>query len=484
MTRVALGLLDENLLLLLLGHAVLHGLGLARRPREHLRLVGLAYLTGWALLGVALSLALMAGIPAGLTTSIVLVAVLVVVSALVTTRVPAPVEEPVVRRRSPVAAAAAGLAGAIVVVEGIAALVLPLKNDWDPFLDLLTAWLPRAQTIYYSHSLDAPVWNSFVTPWYPPLIPAAYAQTSFFVGGFHPSVLAFQQTILGLAFVVAVAGVLDRYAPRWLTFPSLALLLSTPWFWWRLSSLLPDQPVAYLLVLAAIGCVIWLRDGRVAWLALAAVFLAAATLTKLEGGIFGGLLVLAVVVAGFASRRRAALPALALLLGPAAILPWRLWLSRNALATSTPDYNVPNLLDPGFLLDRVHRFTYAIRYLLDAPFGHFGPEIQTALLVCLALAAAAAAVFRIPGIVLTVSAWLVLSFLALAVIYWTSRVDLHFYVSTSASRVGTTLIIAGAVLTPLLLGLALRRPAPDDYTRSSSDSTVSRSPSSRSTRGS
>ena len=67
-----------------------------------------------------------------------------------------------------------------------------------------------------------------------------------------------------------------------------------------------------------------------------------------------------------------------------------------------------------------------------------------------------AAAFRLPAIAIAMGAWLTLSFLALATIYWTSRVELHFYVSTSASRVGTTLIVAAAVLAPQLLGLALR----------------------------
>jgi hypothetical protein len=460
--RIGFGLLAQILIILLLGHGLLHALGLARCVRDHLRLLGLAYLAGWALLGTALSLALIAGVPAGVGTTLIVVAALLGAFALVGVRVSTVDAATAAPGAHPAAVAATGLAAAILAVEGIAALLLPLRDDWDPFLDLLTAWLPRAQTIYYSGSLDAPVWNSFVTPWYPPLVPSVYADTSFFVGGFHPSVLAFQQTILGLAFVLAVIGVLDRYAPRWLTLPSMALLMSTPWFWWRLRSLLPDQPTAYLLVLAAVAAVIWLRERRPAWLALTAVFVGAATLTKIEGGLFGGLLVLVVVAAGFATQRRAALPSLFLFLAPAAILPWRLWLSHHRVATSTPDYNVPNLLDPGFLLDRIDRFTYALDYLLDAPFRGFGSDPRTGTIVCLAIVAAVAALFRIPAIALAVGAWLALSFLALAVIYWTSRVDLHFYVSTSASRVGTTLIIAAAALTPLLLGLALRTSRPRD----------------------
>jgi hypothetical protein len=191
---------------------------------------------------------------------------------------------------------------------------------------------------------------------------------------------------------------------------------------------------------------------------VATVFLAAASLTKIEGVLFGAILVASVLVAGVAVHRRGALAGAVLLLGPAATIPWRLWLTRHRVPTSTPDYNAPNVLDAHFLSARFDRLTYALGFMLRGPFG---TERMTAVLVCAAVAVAVVAARLLPAIVAAVGAWLVLCFLALAAIYWTSRVDIHFYVATSASRVGTTLIVAGAVLAPLLLGLALRRAPPD-----------------------
>ena len=46
-----------------------------------------------------------------------------------------------------------------------------------------------------------------------------YAINFEFVGGFHPALLPFQQTVLGIAFILAVLGLLDRFTPRWISLP-------------------------------------------------------------------------------------------------------------------------------------------------------------------------------------------------------------------------------------------------------------------------
>src|SRR5262245_6451670 len=53
------------------------------------------------------------------------------------------------------------------------------------------------------------------------------------------------------------------------------------------SGVLPDQILAYLLACAVVTGLPWLEDGSAAWLALAAVFLAAAALTKSRGRFSG-----------------------------------------------------------------------------------------------------------------------------------------------------------------------------------------------------
>jgi hypothetical protein len=463
-TRVYLGLAANGVVYLAVGYALLYALGLARLRRGDLRLAGLAYLAGWALLGVALSVALSLGAHLGLPGILLVAALLVAVCGAVGTRVESMPAPRVDHGGHPVARTVAAIAAAILAIELVAALVVAVQNLWTPDIDVMTAWLPRAEIVYYSHQLEPASWSQFVTPWYPPLAPAMYAVAFHFVGGFHPSALALQQTILGVAFLGAVLAILDRFTPRWISLPTLAALTSVPWFWWRLHSLLPDQTLAYLLVAAALACAIWLHERGGAWLGLATVLLAAATLTKIEGTLFGGLLALSVIVAALVARRRAGLPGLVLLLGPAMTLPWRFWLTQHQVATSTPDYNAPNVLSTSFLSARFDRLTFALEFMLRGPFG---VEWLTGVLVCVALAVAVVVAWRLAAVTLALGAWLVLSFLALAAIYWTSRVEIHFYVGTSASRVGTTLIVAGVVLAPLLLGLALHgAPERDDVPRS------------------
>ena len=43
---------------------------------------------------------------------------------------------------------------AILAADLAAAYVVSGRNEWDPYLDLLTAWMPRAQIVHSTHSLD------------------------------------------------------------------------------------------------------------------------------------------------------------------------------------------------------------------------------------------------------------------------------------------------------------------------------------------
>jgi hypothetical protein len=453
-TRAYLGLAANGACFLVVGYSLLHVLGLTRLRRPDLRLVGVAYLGGWAVLGIAFSLALIVGIPLGYPAMLAIAAALAAAGALAGRLVRTVPLERVPRERNPFARAAAGLALALLAVSGAATLLVSVQNAWTPHVDVMSAWLPRAEIIYYSHSLDPAAWQQYLTPWYPPLASAMYAAAFQAAGGFHPSILPLQQTLLGFAFLAAVFALIDRYVPRWLSLPSLALLLATPWFWWRLHSLLPDQTLAYLLVVAAIASVLWLQEGRRAWLGLAVTLLAAASLTKIEGAIFGALLTVVVVATGAAVRRRAALPALVLLLGPAALLPWRVWLAGNDVAASTPDYNTGSVFDPHYLAEHADRLTYAVTSMLRGPFVL---DRLTTVLACIAIVTLIVVARQLTVLVAAVTAWLALSFAALAAIYWTSRIDVSFYVGTSAPRVATTLLIAAMVLSVLLLGLDLRR---------------------------
>src|SRR6266540_3832516 len=396
MSHVDLGLAIDNAVLVAVGYAVLYALGIVELRLGSLVFVGLAYLVGWACIGVLLTLALLAGIDPGIPTFLVIAGAIIVCSGLYRARRPGstftPREHaPRSRRASLLAALPAVLGATMLAIGSLAALSVAVKGQlYAGYLDSFDFWIPKAETIYYAHGIDPDVWATIRHPEYPPLVAVMDALTFRLVGGFHPSVLPFQATLLGIAFLMAV---------------------------------------------------------------LALVLLAAATLTKLEGGFMAGLLALVVASAGIVLYRHAAAWALVLLAAPAVALPWRLWLHHHGLTTTSPDYHATDLLNRGFLSERWGRLTGSFHALYE---GLITAQLQTSVIIWISVAALLILALRLPVIAGAVAAWFVLSLLGLTIVYWIGRLTLSWYLTTSLSRVGTTVIIVGGTLTPLFLGLALR----------------------------
>jgi len=459
-THVDLGLTIDNVVLVVVGYVVLYAIGTVELRLGSLLFVGLAYLVGWACIGVLLTLALLAGINPGIPTFLVIAGGIVGFSGLYGARRSAPISTSRAQvSRSGVAwllaALPAVLGATMIAIASLAAISVGVKGQlYAGYLDSFDFWIPKAETIYYAHGIDPGVWATIGHPEYPPLVAVMDALTFHLVGGFHPSVLPFQSTLLGVAFLLSAIALVDRFAPRWISLPSLALLASTPWFWARLQAPLADQMLAYLIAAAALAGVIWLYERNKAALILVFILLAAATLTKLEGALMAGLLALVVATAGIALYRRSALPGLALLAAPAVALPWRLWLHHHALPTSSPDYHATDLLNPDFLSKRWGRLTGSFHALYH---GLISAQLQTSVIIWVSVAALVILALRLPVIAGAVTAWFVLSLLGLTVVYWIGRLTLSWYLTTSLSRVGTTVIIVGGTLTPLFLGLALRQ---------------------------
>ena len=359
-----LGLAVLDALLPIVGASFLALFGVADSLGAGVRLLGLAYLTGWALLGVVMSLLLMAGLSLSVASIAVVAAVLFLVCAVWARRRPVAL---LGRPRIPSSRVDVWVSriGAVVLcVGGAAAVVVAIRGEWNPAhdFDALFFYLPRADSISTTHGLHAALWRQFPHPEYPPLFPVTTAAI-FVFAGFHPSLQPFQQTLLGLAFLLGMLGMLDRVAPRRFSVPSLTLLATTPWFWGSLQSLLPDQTVAYLIAAAALACALWLLEPHPAWLALGTLFLAAGTLTKLEGMLSAVTLAAVVVVTSLLHFGRRGAPAALLLLGPATIVFWRIWLHANGLRGTSSVYTLSDAVDPTYLDHRVARLRYAARMM-------------------------------------------------------------------------------------------------------------------------
>jgi hypothetical protein len=467
---IPFGLAALDLLFPLIGVAFLSLIGVAASLGAGMRLLGLAYLTGWALLGVTLSLGLTVGLPLNVPIVVLVAATLVLAcSAAASRRWFVPLE------RRPLVAIwrfdrwISRIGAIILCAAGVALLAGAVTEPWSVTsnFDAFFFWLPKADSIYVSHGLDPTLWRQFRHMEYPPLFPAMNAATFAFTGGFHPSLIPFQQALLSLAFVLAIVALLDRVAPRWLSVPVLAMLATAPWFWVRATSLMPDQTLAYVMAVAALTCVLWLLDSRPSWVALGALFLAAGTLTKLEGWLSAFFLAAVVIVTSLVQFRWRGIRAAWLLLGPGTIVVWWIWLHANGLRGSSPDYALSSVFDPSFLDHQASRLGYSAS-AMTVTAGHmlatatpFGPieltsradawAFAAALVVLLVFAARSSA-----AVTAAVACWLVLALAGLEIVYWIGRIPVKVYVWDTVDRVEETPVILTLTLLPLLLALALR----------------------------
>jgi hypothetical protein len=265
---------------------------------------------------------------------------------------------------------------------------------------------------------------------------------------------------------------LGRFVPRWIGLPFVAALAAVPWFWVRLDSLLVDAPLSYLVVAAASTGFIWLHERRSCWLVLAWLFMAAASLTKLEGFFFSLVLALTIAVAALVQSRRRALPALTLVAAPFSIALWWVWLGAHGMTTANKtDYHLTDLLDPHYLSTHTFRLEdglHAIRLALvnmtgeglgGWGTGHLGGWVLVVPWVVVAVLLAR----RFTVLVVAVAAWLVLSIVGLAVIYFIGRLPIEHYLGLTLDRITPTFVMVAGVLITLLLGLELggRRREPE-----------------------
>jgi hypothetical protein len=430
--------------------------------------VGLSYLLGWALLGVVLSLTVIAGIGPSLP-FVGAVALLEVIVCVTIGRRAARVEAQWARQADyPLENVVSGLGIALIAVVAVSGIAVAAATQWNAAteFDAFWFWIPKAETIYYGHGLNAGLWGALPDPARPPLMSVMDAVTFRFTGGVHPSWLVIQRTLLGIAFLLTVATLLGRFVPRWVSFPSVAVLATAPWFWSRLGSPMADLTVTYLITAGALSCMIWLRERRGCWLVIAVVLLAAAALTKSEGQVFAAICILTVLLAGFARYRRAAFPALFLLLALLLIEPWHLWLAHHGLPTSPTmsDFRLGDALHPGFLSGRGFRLTYALQEqqrtgvrLIAAALGGWHTTGLGAWLALPWLVGLAIAVRRAPLLVTATAAWIALTYAGLAVTYWIARPSIYHYMNMTVRRVEPTIVAAAIVLSTLLIGSALRR---------------------------
>jgi hypothetical protein len=342
--RALAGLAALNLMLLVVGAAVLTSLRGWRSWYELLRTAGLAYMLGVALVGVVLSIELILGVPFSFVSVVVSGALLVLAASAL--------RRPLARWRPHLSQERARGIGFVSVAFGLLVVVylealfragrLAGLSAWDAW----AFWVPKGKAIYYFGGLDEQFFRELANPSYPPLVPALEAAAFHFMGSADVVTLHLQFWFLACGFVAAVASLLAPRVPALMLWPCLLLVLVAPRVVGRNLDPQADFILDYFFALAALLVALWLVDREPWLLTAAAILMAAAVMTKRDGQLLVACILLAGAVATWRQRRfawpRLGLVAVAAI---AAVVPWRIWYSSRDLTGDLPSAGALALFD-------------------------------------------------------------------------------------------------------------------------------------------
>ncbi len=442
MTGDILALCLANLLMFAVGVGLLPLLRLADTRRELVRRLPLAYAVGLAGTGIAAAELALVQVPVGRVALPLLAAATLAVGL----RRLGPGDPRPASRFSPwtlPALAVLAILGAYLANAARLFSVKPLLEN-----DGWALWGLRAQALFeFGHPL-APVFTASQYPGlqYPLLLPGLEAIDSRFMAGFDGTVVHLQLLGFAIAFVGGAWALLRPSAPSLLLGAALLAVVTAPGFFGQLQTNSADVPLATMIALGVAALAAWVRSGGGGLLPAATLFLAAGAMVKNEGELFA----LAAFAAAFAVTRRPQLRALvqAALAWVVLVLPWHLWLLAHGVTSTT--FALSHLLSPTYLSGHWNRVGSAADQLLDqirleSSWSHLPLLVVVGFAGALALRR-----FRLAGFGL---GWLVLSFAGLVAVYWASPLPLENNLTNSADRTIDTLVIAGALLVPVLLAL-------------------------------
>ena len=499
--RAELGAFAADGVLALSGLCILWGLGvLERSARSALAALGLAYLTGAAVVCVVLIALISAGVRFGVATFLG-VAALCAVGGLGAGLLREGAARPrLPRLRLPVLGAlrlrgrSVGwwtgvifvvLFGVYALIGFLNALLLPLDQQ-----DAWSIWTRKAQLLTVHDGLPAEFFTSesyaFMHPDYPLLLPVWEAVHFRAAGTIDTQALHAHLWLLLPAFVWAAAYLVRDVMSPLIWAPILLAVAAAPGVWQQLLWAFADLPMALFAGIGALCLGLWLAHGRSADLVLSGVMLAAAASTKNEGLMAAAALLLVAGVVVLVTRRDQALPgttprtqalpratartqalpratrrtqalplALTAIGVAVTLLPWRIWMAAQGVAGELP---VLKGLDPGYLLDRTERVMPAVR-AINAQLARQEQWVYLVPLAVLVVGASlvagvnrrAAALYLGSGVIM----WALLVWA-----YWIYPLDLNFLLTTSPDRVitGLMFVCVAAVLhlTGGLAGLAAR----------------------------
>ena len=404
-----------------------------------MRLAGVAYLLGVAALMVALTLLIVLGIPVNLLTTVSTGAVIFAASWLLGRR----------RRTQPVRGATEP---AVLVSMWSAALLALLAVSLEAVFrkgrlqgliefDGWDSWGPRAKALYHFGHLDPHFLASLPGGSYPPGLPALLATGLHAIGSADVVTLHLQYWFLGVGFVAALLGLLATRVTPLLLLPFVSMVFVMPDIRSRSVDMYGDLPLGFFIATAALLVALWLEERREWQLPAASLLVAAAALTKREGVILAGCVVVAGLVAS-SDRARKDWPRLlaVLLAAVGATLLWQIWLWAKGLPSNGPSGGLHFLTDLRRGWDSLHvvmnnLFTFDL-WLLS---------------LTIALAAAGLCLLvRAWRLALYLAALIVASVLGCTVILWSDS-NLQLTDVNVVSRLVGTVALTAVAITPLAL---------------------------------
>jgi hypothetical protein len=439
-------LLAANGLELAVGVGLVAVLGLGDGWRPLLPRLGLAYAVGLAVVGILDAELALAGVAVGLP-QLALMALGSLLAGLLLRRGRTATAEQAPLRVTGSGLIAAGTAGLTALLLGLAAASFSVRPlfEWDGW----AIWGTKAEALYDFGIATGPVFTGLayagIQQGYPLLLPALEATDYRAMGAADGSIIHLQLLLLAVAFAGGLVGLLWRRAPIELTCLCALAVLTAPPVLEQLASNYADIPLAFFVALGLVALARWLIDDEPAMLALAAIFFAAGALTKDEGAMFAAAAFIPLLaLLALRDGRRALRLLVAVGAVVAVLLPWRLFMSLHHL--SAGGMQLSGVVHPGRLTAHAARVGPSANALL----GQIGIARWGLLVPLIAIALVAAYVTGRKLLAWFAIAWLLLSFVGMVVVYWTSSLPLHWYLGTSAYRIVATLVVGAAALTPLL----------------------------------
>ena len=400
------------------------------------RRLGLAYVVGIAVVGIATAHLALVHVPIGLV-ELVLVALALVLYRWRRRRI-----TPVLGERPGVLGGVLFVLGLGLLVKATAAFAVRPLIEWDGW----AIWAMKARALYDFGGAQHDVFTTapYAPLQHPLLLPALEATGLRAIGSYDGALIHLQLALLTLGFAAGLWTLLRERVGAPLAGVAVFAIVAADSVLRQLAGNLADIPLALFVALGLVCLGRWVLEADRGLLALAALFLGAATLTKPEGLLFAAA---ALVAAAVAWRRDLLWGAL----GVAAIYaPWRIFVAVHHLANQ--EYSLGDALNPSYLADRSERLRPALSGVWHQVWASGWSWLVPFALVSLA-AALLARRWRLSAFA---AVWAVLSFCGIVLVFWISVVPIQLTLLWAAYRTVASLVIGAAALAPLLAGEAWR----------------------------